>query len=84
MKQFGKYLKVILLLKVGIIIDQQQQQDEPTTTGGDNKSTINDLLWDKILDEESGSYYYQNKETFETIRSQKLCHKNQMIMKIFI
>ena len=28
--------------------------------------SVNDT-WDKILDEDSGSYYYQHKETLETI-----------------
>ena len=31
----------------------------------DSTLSVNNM-WDKILDEESGAYYYQNKETLET------------------
>eukprot|EP00943_MAST-04B_sp_MAST-4B-sp1_P001922 g1922.t1 len=36
-------------------IEQKEGQDNTTSN-----------LWEKVLDEESGSYYYQHKETFET------------------
>merc|ERR1711991_742956 len=37
----------------------------PGTMEMDSTLSVNNM-WDKILDEESGAYYYQNKETLET------------------
>ena len=50
---------------LAVEIPLEDTRGSPGTMEMDSTLSVNNM-WDKILDEESGAYYYQNKETLET------------------